>query len=383
MGRANRKLAAALLALGLLTATAACGGGGDDGDTAPATTDEGDGGDTGAETTAACTAAPLAERAATVLVMGIDDDPVADTPLTLEVTGLGVGGVVIKAPNVVDAAQLKDLVAQLRAQSPRPLLVTADEEGGRVSRLRPVLGATASARTLGRGTDEEITAEAQRRAAVMAEAGIDLVLGPVVDADGGPADGPIGDRSFSGDVATAGRQAAAFVRGLQASGVQAAVKHFPGQGGVADDSHLGTVTSNQSAAEVEAAARAFLPSVEAGAGAVMVSHVTYAALGPLPASVEPAVYELLRSIGFDGVAMTDSLGMGAIVQRWPMPQAAVVALNAGADAILVNQGQEAVGIVDGIVAAVADGTLDEARLDEAVSRVLTLRGEDPRSMTCP
>jgi beta-N-acetylhexosaminidase len=152
---------------------------------------------------------------------------------------------------------------------------------------------------------------------------------------------------------------------------------------VADDSHLGTVVSDQPREVVEASAKAFLPSLEAGAGAVMVSHVTFSALGPLPASVEPAAYELLRSLGFDGVAMTDSLGMGAIVQRWPIPQAAVVALNAGADVVLVNQGVEAVGIRDAIVAAVADGTLPEARLDEAVGRMLTLRGQDPHSMTCP
>jgi beta-N-acetylhexosaminidase len=377
MAGPRTRLLAPVLSLGLLVAATACGGGddsssGDASSAAESTT-----------TTIACTEAPLAERAAAVLVVGIDDDTVADAPLTREVLGLGVGGVVIKAPNVVDAAQVTALIDGLRAASARPLLVTADEEGGRVSRLKAVVGATSSARTLGAETDEEITAEAARRGALMRGFGVDIVLGPVVDADGGPADGAIGDRSFDGDIAAAGQKAAAFVAGLRASDVQATVKHFPGQGGVVDDSHLGAVISQQPRAEVEASARAFLPSIDAGAGSVMVSHVTYEAIGPLPASVEPAVYELLRSLGFEGAAMTDALGMGAIVQRWPIPQAAVVALTAGADIVLINQGVEAQGIRDAIVAAVGDGSLPEARLDEAVGRMLTLRGEDPRTMTCP
>lgn len=381
MGRLPRPRLAALLAVGLLTAATACGGG-DDGDEAgraPGSTEA----TTPSSTAPACTAAPLAERAAAVLIVGIDDDTTADGALAREVTALGVGGIEVRQPNVVDAAQLRALVEGLRAQSARTLVVAADEEGGRVSRLRSVIGSTASARTLGNQPLDAIRAEAARRGQAMKELGIDLVLGPVADADGGPANGSIGDRAFAGDIAAAGERAGAFAAGLTDAGVLATVKHFPGQGGVADDSHAGTVASPYTAAQVEEAARAFLPAIEAGAGAVMVSHITYEAVGPLPASVEPAMYELLRSLGFDGVAMTDALGMGAIVQRWPTPEATVVALRAGADVVLVNQGQEAVGMRDAIVAAVTDGTLPEARLDEAVGRVLRWRGDDPASMVCP
>ncbi|MDQ2649850.1 MAG: hypothetical protein M3Z03_09860 [Actinomycetota bacterium] len=384
MGRLPRPLLAALLAFGLVAATAACGGddGGSDTSASDGSTSEATS-PTSPDDRPDCTAAPLAERAAAVLIVGIDDDTTADGALAREVTSIGVGGVEVRQPNVVDAAQLRALVDGLRAQSARKLLVAADEEGGRVSRLRSVLGSTASARTLGNQPLDAIRAEAARRGQAMREVGIDLVLGPVADADGGPANGSIGDRSFSADIVTAGERAGAFAAGLTDAGMLSSVKHFPGQGGVADDSHAGTVTSPYTAAQVEDAARAFLPAVEAGAGAVMMSHVTYEAVGPLPASVEPAMYELLRSLGFDGVAMTDALGMGAIVQRWPIPQAAVVALTAGADVVLVNQGQEAVGMRDAIVAAVTDGSLPEARLDEAVGRVLRWRGEDPASMVCP
>lgn len=373
---------AAVLALG------ACGSG-DDGDgdgdreDAAATSATTVAPGPGAPAETACTAAPIEARAAAVLVVGIDDATTADAPLPAEVTGLGVGGVIIRAGNVVDGDQLRALIDGLRERSPRGLLVTADEEGGRVSRLRAVLGRSESARALGRRPLPEIAAEAERRGVAMRDLGVDLVLGPVVDADGGPADATIGDRSFSGDVTEAGARAAAFVEGLERAGIGATLKHFPGQGAVAGDSHDGAVVSDRPRAEVEATAAAFSPGMAAGADAVLVAHATYPAVGPLPASVEPAVYQLLRASGFDGAAITDALGMGAIVQRWPIPEAAVMALAAGADVVLVNQGVEAAGIRDAVVAAVRDGRLPEGRLDEAVGRALTLRGADPASMLCP
>lgn len=373
-----RRLVLALV-LVLCLSVAACGGGGGDDSAA-------DNRDTPTEDTSTtetdCAKAPIAERAAAVLIVGIDGDKSADRSLAAEVTSIGVGGVELRQPNVDDEAQVRALIEGLRSQSRRKLLLSVDEEGGRVSRLRAILGSTSTARTLGAQPLEAITAEALRRGRLMKDLGIDIVLGPVADADGGPANGAIGDRSFSGDQTQAGDRAAAFASGLAQAGLLATVKHFPGSGGVSDDSHAGAVKSPYTADQVEAAARAFLPSIEAGATAVMMSHVTYESLGPLPASVEPAAYELLRSLGFDGVAMTDALGMGAIVERWTIPQAAVVAINAGADMVLVNQGVEAVGMRDAIVAAVADGSLPETRLDEAVGRVLRWRGDDPATMVC-
>jgi beta-N-acetylhexosaminidase len=381
--RPCRRLGATVAVLALVLA--ACGSDGDEGPAFPPPTSEPPGSTAAPSTaaTAACAPAPLAERAAATLVVGIDDAKTADAALPVELTGIGVGGVILRAENVVDAAQLRALATGLRERSPRGLLVTADEEGGRVSRLRAVVGRTESPRSLGARPLPEITEEAARRGAAMRDLGIDLVLAPVVDADGGPAGATIGDRSFSGDVAEAGVRAAAFVEGLERAGIGATLKHFPGQGAVAGDSHDGAVVSDRPRAEVEATAAAFSPGIAAGADAVLVSHATYTAVGPLPASVEPAVYQLLRASGFDGAAVTDALGMGAIVQRWPISEAAVMALTAGADVVLVNQGVEASGIRDAVVAAVEAGRLPEARLDEAVRRALALRGVDPATMVCP
>ncbi len=329
-----------------------------------------------------CQPAPLQARAASVLAVGIGEATRADDALPAQVASLGVGGVILLGPNVVDADQVRALTGGLRQRAPRGLVVSVDEEGGRVSRLRPIVGATPSARTLGQRPMTEITSVAAERGTVLRDLGFDLALAPVVDADGGAAGSVIGDRAFAGTADEAGARAGAFVEGLTRSGVASAAKHFPGQGELAD-SHDGPVVFDAPRDELVAAAAAgFGPVLDAGAAAVMMSHVSYPALGPLPASVEPAAYDLLRSFGFDGVAMTDAMNMSAIAPRWPLPEATVMALVAGADLVLATPGQEAPAMRDAIVTAVGDGRLPEARLDEAVARVLELRGEDPATMVC-
>ncbi len=340
------------------------------------------GGGAAVPTTRPCQPAPLEARAATVLVVGIGNATSAGAPLPSAVSALGVGGVIVLGPNVIDPAQVRALVDGLRRQSPRRLLVAVDEEGGRVSRLRPILGTTAPARTLGQRPLPEIADVAAERGARLRDLGFDLSFAPVVDADGGAAGAAIGDRSFASTPAEAGARASAFAQGLRRAGVAPTAKHFPGQGGLAD-SHDGRVVSGVPLDMLKAtAAQAFKPAFQAGVPAVMMSHITFPALGPLPASLEPAAYRLLRSFGFNGVAVTDALGMSAILDQWSMPQAATMALAAGADLVLANQGDQATAMRAAIVAAVAEGRLPVARLDEAVARVLALRGEDPATMVC-
>jgi len=365
-------------------AGAACGGEGGpvNGVAAPTSIVEAAALPASSSTTRPCQPAPLEARAATVLAVGINDATTADAPLAASVAALGVGGVILLGPNIRDAAQTRTLIAGLRQRSPRRLLLAVDEEGGRVSRLRPILGSTPSARILGQQTLADIATVAAERGRVLRDLGFDLALAPVVDADGGPAGGAVGDRAFATTPAQAGPRAAAFAEGLRRAGVAATAKHFPGQGEL-PDSHDGQVVSNTPLADLRTAATAgFGPVVEAGVGAVMMSHVTFRSLGPLPASLEPAAYRLLRSLGFGGVAITDAVGMEAIIGQWSLPEATVLALKAGADLVLATPGDKAVVMRDAVVAAVTDGRLPESRLDEAVGRVLMLQGEDPAAMVC-
>ena len=375
----------ALLALVL----AGCGASGGGGRAAPAAPPE-----TSATTAAApqpasttttaapCRPAPIEQRAASVLVLGIGNATTADAALPARITALGVGGVILLGANVVDAAQVKALIDGMRRRAPRHLLVSVDEEGGRVSRLRPIVGATPPARTLGQRPLPEIAAVAAERGAVLRDLGFDLVLAPVVDAEGGPANTAIGDRAFAATPAEAGPRAGAFAEGLRRAGVAAAAKHFPGQGGLAD-SHDGTVVSDAPVGQLtRVATEGFGPVLQAGVPAVMMSHVTFSALGPRPASLEPAAYRLLRSLGFDGVAITDAVGMSAIVEQWSLAEASVLALAAGADLVLATPADRAAAMRDAVVEAVAGGRLPEARLNEAVRRVAVLSGQDPSTVLC-
>jgi len=332
-----------------------------------------------------CVPAPLEQRAAQVLVVGLPGVEDAADPLAREVAGLGVGGILLTKTNVSGAAQVRVLVAGLRAASPMPLLVATDEEPGRVSSFGTVLGRSSSARTLAsRGTEQDVRSFAREIGTGLAGLGVDLDLAPVADLDAGPASGIVGDRSFSADPATASRYSVAFSQGLADAGVLAAAKHFPGHGRSATDSHDRLETVDTTLPELRATDLApFAEQIAIGVPVVMLGHVGYSVLDPdLPASLSPRAYALLREMGFEGVAMTDSLGMGAVNRTWAFPEAAVLAVSAGADALLATQGEHALAMRDALVTAVRDGRLPEARLDEAATRVLALKGVDPVPVTC-
>jgi beta-N-acetylhexosaminidase len=209
------------------------------------------------------------------------------------------------------------------------------------------------------------------------------VFAPVADLDDGPASGVIGDRSFGADPEQVAATAGAFARGTRRAGVAVTVKHFPGHGGDGDP-HRGTTVDDTTLDELQTADLVpFAALVDDGAEAVMVGHVAYPRVwGDLPASLEPGAYDLLRDLGFEGVAVTDALGMGAVHARFGFDRAPAMALAAGADVALVNQGDQVEVLHTGIVDAVRDGRLDEARLDQAVGRVLALRGQAPDGIVC-
>lgn len=335
--------------------------------------------------TPTCTPAPVEQQAAAVLVVGLPGVTRADDDLAVEVTGLGVGGVFLSESNVVSTRQVTALTQGLRAQAGRPMVVATDEESGRVALMRELVGAGPSPRRMAaRETPEEVRARAAETGTVLAGVGVDVDLAPVLDLDDGAAGGVIGDRSFSADPATAADYGLAFAAGLADAGVTPTVKHFPGHGRSTVDSH--TASSLVEATLDDLTATDLLPfqrAIDSGAPVVMLNHLQYAALDPdLPASLSPRTYALLRDMGFEGVAITDSVGMGAVNVRWDFPEAAVMAVAAGADAVLTTDGAQAVRMRDALVDAVATGRLPERRLAEAAARVTALAGGDARAMSC-
>jgi beta-N-acetylhexosaminidase len=334
--------------------------------------------------TTTCVGAALEQRAARVLIVGLPGVTSAEHDLVARLAQLGVGGVLLRRENLLDVDQAAALVRGLRERLGPDLLVAVDEEGGRVRALADVAGNAPSARRLGRAGPDAAASAGAELASLLVRLGIDWVMAPVLDLDGGPADGLIGDRSFSADAAVAATTAAAFAAPLRAAGIAITLKHYPGHGGDGDPHFGGTVDWADAAELVGTRARAFQPLIDAGADAVMVGHVTYPHLWGEsgPASLEPQAYALLRAQGFDGVAVTDALGMGAIHSRWGFDAAPAMALAAGADAVLVNQGQHVDELVDGVVDAVRRGDLSEARLDEAAHRVLAVHGQSSDFPLC-
>jgi beta-N-acetylhexosaminidase len=331
-----------------------------------------------------CTRASLEDRAGLVLVVGVPGVTEADDPLVDRLAAAGVGGVMLRDENIVDEEQAVELVEGLRTRLGEHLLVAIDDEGGRVTAMRALDQPIHSARTLARLGVEETEAFAAEMGALARSIDVDWVFAPVLDLDDGPSQGVIGDRSFGSDPATVTEMAGAFAEGLHDAGVAVTVKHFPGHGG-SGDPHLGEAVDRSSLADLEAADLIpFGALIGDGADAVMVGHVAYPEIwGDQPASLVPAVYELLREKGFEGVAVTDALGMGAVHARYGFDEAPAMAVGAGADAVLVTQGNEVDALHQGLVEAVRAGRLDEARLDEAVSRVLELRGEPSEEIVCP
>lgn len=330
-----------------------------------------------------CERAPLSDRVGLVLVVGLPGVVAADHPLVDDLVQAGVGGVMLRRENIVDSEQAEALVDGLRARLGPHLLVAVDDEGGRVSSMGGLDQTLRSARRLGVAGPQAAEEFGFELGTLASSVGIDWVLAPVADLDDGPFGEVIGDRSFSGDPLEASVAASAFAAGLRAAGVAVTAKHFPGHGGEGDP-HFGDTIDESTLADLEAADLVpFDRLIREGAEAVMVGHVIYPQIwGDVPASLATGTYELLRQRGFEGVAVTDALGMGAIQNRLSFDEAPALAVAAGADAVLVNQGQVVLRLHEGLEAAVLEGRLEEARLDEAVGRVLALRGQDPAGIVC-
>jgi beta-N-acetylhexosaminidase len=332
-----------------------------------------------------CTPASLEERAARVLLVGLPETTSSSDPLVAEVLDVGVGGVLLTHTNVHTVPQAEGLVSSLRAGSRVPLLVTADEEPGRVRTLEELYGRTLSARRMARERSvEEAEQEGRVTGGRLAGLGVKVNMAPVVDLDDGPWNGIVGDRSFSADPEQASTYGLAYARGLMAAGVTPVFKHFPGHGRAAADSHIAAPEVDVPLPVLQATdLRPFADAVASGAPIIMLGHVAYHALDPgLPASVSPAAYRLLRDMGFRGAAITDSVGMGAVNLRWDFDEAVVVAVAAGADGVLATDGRQARRMRDSLVTAVRSGRVDEARLNEAAGRMMALAGGNAMTLSC-
>ena len=296
-----------------------------------------------------------ASRAGQLLFVGF---PGATAPeVLLECVREGrIGGVVLFRRNLETPEQLRELIGSLLSAAPAdaPLLVAIDQEGGRVQRLQePWTEWPPMRRVAARGDPTKTAAVAAALARELRELGIGLDFAPVVDVDTNPANPVIGDRAFAATADEVARHAAAFVTALQAGGVAACAKHFPGHGDTAQDSHQELPRLDH---DLERLRRVELPpfraAIRAGVASVMTAHVLLPRLdAELPATLSPAVLGLLREeLGFDGVVFSDDLEMRAVADRFPIGERVLGALRAGVDALLVCSDvalwREALGVLE-------------------------------------
>jgi beta-N-acetylhexosaminidase len=284
----------------------------------------------------------------------------------------GLGGVCLYGSN--RDADLPAVTAALHGARP-PVVVALDEEGGDVTRIEAATGSSLPGNAaLGAVDDVDLTsAVAVALGARLRSLGVDLDLAPCADVNRDPANPVIGVRSFGADPALVARHTAAFVSGLQGAGVAACAKHFPGHGAATVDSHLALPTVELDDRDLAP----FRAAIAAGVAAVMPGHLRVPTLDAAPASVSARILgDLLRGeLGFGGVIVTDALDMGGIGGPAGIPAAVVRALAAGADLCCLGpDNDEALldACLDAVEAAVASGSLGQARVHEAAGRVATL-----------
>ena len=316
-----------------------------------------------------CTASlPIEAKVAQLLMVLVDRPSAAKGPVS---SGL-VGGYALVGTAKGD---IPGEVAAVAATSKIPVFASADDEGGTVQRLRDILGPIpAAAELAASGTAEDAAKVHGDYAARLRQLGFNMNLGPVFDVGSGSA---LGTRSFGDSVDLVSSYGVAVMEAVRDAGVLPVAKHWPGLGGGVADPHLAAAPI---APFEQLRARDIIPfqrAIEAGVPAIMVSHAIVPDLTDgLPASLSRAAItgELRLNEGFDGLVITDSLGMGAISLRFDDPQAAAISIAAGADIALLSSPNDAGSARQLIVDAVATGGIAPDQLDRSVDRVLRAKG---------
>ncbi|MFJ2836091.1 glycoside hydrolase family 3 N-terminal domain-containing protein [Nocardia sp. NPDC087230] len=338
---------------------------------------------TGTPAQSACGADYLAkltqrEKLAQLLTVGITGAADATNVVSTE----QVGGIFIGSwtdPGLLNNTQLDAVKALAKA----PLMVTIDEEGGRVSRAKNLIGVAPSAREIAQTqTPEQHYQNTLVRSKALKDLGVTVDFAPDVDVSSQPADSVIGDRSYSDDPQVVTEFAGAYIRASNEVGLGAVMKHFPGHGSGSGDSHTGAVRTPPLSELQNKDLVPFRNLVNSGA-AVMVGHLDVPGLTEpdVPASISPAVMSLLRegtgygAPPFDGPIFTDDLGgMAAITARMSIADAVEAALVAGADNALWISTDAVPQVLDRLEQSVASGKLPADRVDASVLRMARYKG---------
>ncbi len=291
-----------------------------------------------------------------------------------------VGGIALFSRNITSAEQLPMFISDLQSSSKYPLFIAVDEEGGRVARIANSdffnVASYKSMEDIGKSGDASKAEEVGRQiGSYLKELGFNLDFAPVADTNTNPQNIVIGDRSYGSDPALVARMVSAQLDGMHDSGIMGTLKHFPGHGDTKDDTHSGYVSVNKSWDELKACELVPFISALDKADTIMVSHITVTSIDKLPSSLsyEIITRKLRNELGYNGVIITDSMAMGAVADSYTSDIAAVMAVKAGADIILMPESLEK--SFNAVLNAVNSGEISISRIEESAERVLTLKAK--------
>lgn len=288
----------------------------------------------------------------------------------------GLGGVILFARNIVEPEQVAEVAhdAARLVHDVRPW-VSVDQEGGRVARLKAPFTEWPPMATLGRRGDVNLAERfARALAAELKAVGITLDYAPVLDIHTNPKNPVIGDRALAETAADVARLGAAIIGALQAAGIAACGKHFPGHGDTSTDSHVELPLVEHPPDRLRRVE--FVPfeaAIGAGVATIMTAHVLVPSLDQMrPASLSRLIVTglLRQELHYDGVILSDDLEMKAIASGYTVPEAAVMAIEAGCDGALICSGDHdtQAAALEALVHAVEDDRLPIARVEDALAR---------------
>ncbi|UQZ83470.1 putative lipoprotein YbbD precursor [Paenibacillus konkukensis] len=321
------------------------------------------------------------EKLGQMMLFGVQGTAL-DAQTRKHITDDHVGGFIFYSDNIKDTHQAWSLISDMRqanAGGKLPLLLSADQEGGRVARLPKELPAFPTSLAVGKTEDPDY---ALRIGGMLGKAlnayGLNVDFAPVLDVNSNPNNPVIGDRSFGNSADTVSTMGIQEMKGLQGQGVISVVKHFPGHGDTSVDSHKDLPVVNHDINRLRSLE--FVPFAEAirqGADAVMVAHLLVTKLDPdVPSSLSRVIIQdyLRGELGFQGVVITDDLTMEAITKTMPIGTAAVKAVQAGADIVLVGHDPaQQQAVLDALKKAAEDGTLSKEAIDASAARIVKLK----------
>lgn len=323
------------------------------------------------------------EKVGQLAIIGLDGKSMDNNALSF-IQKYHVGGFILFKDNIENAKQTLGLLNQLKesnADDPDsiPLWLSVDQEGGKVSRMPSEFTKMPTARQIASRSNPDYTyAVGQSLGAELASLGFNMDFAPVLDINSNPNNPVIGDRSFGSDAETVSAHGVAMMNGITSQGIASVAKHFPGHGDTSVDSHKNLPVVNKSLKELSGfELLPFQEAIEGDVDAIMVGHLLMTKLDKdHPASISKAVIsDLLRGqLDYDGVVITDDMTMKGLTGGNDIGDAAVDAILAGGDILLVCHEYELQKkVLDTVLMRAMDGTISPDRLDESVYRILRLK----------